>query len=192
MNISEKTLVILQYRLSVKNEEGALELMEETTPEQPLQYFHGMGMMLPKFEEQLEGLAEGDKFDFMIPVADAYGEYSDDDVIDLPKNIFLIDGKFDDEKVYAGAIVPLVDSEGSRLNAEVIEVKDETVTVDLNHPLAGEDLYFTGRIISVTQPTDEELHAMMHHGCGGGCSCGSCGEGCADGQCGEGGCCGNC
>lgn len=166
--------------------------MEETTPEQPLQYFHGMGMMLPKFEEQLEGLAEGDKFDFMIPVADAYGEYSDDDVIDLPKNIFLIDGKFDDEKVYAGAIVPLVDSEGSRLNAEVIEVKDETVTVDLNHPLAGEDLYFTGRIISVTQPTDEELHAMMHHGCGGGCSCGSCGEGCADGQCGEGGCCGNC
>lgn len=189
MKISENKLVILQYRLNVKNEQGEMELMEETTPEMPLQYFHGMGMMLPKFEEHLEGLGEGDKFEFMIPVADAYGEYEDENVIDLPKNIFLIDGKFDDAKVKAGEIVPLVDNEGNRINAVVVEVKDEAVKVDLNHPLAGEDLYFTGRIISVTQPTDEELHAMMHHscgGCGGGCSCDSCGdEGC-------GGCNGGC
>lgn len=177
MEISANKLVILQYRLNVKNESGEPELMEETTPEQPLQYFHGMGMMLPKFEENLEGLTEGDKFEFMIPVADAYGEYDDSNVLDLPKNIFLIDGKFDSDKVFAGAIVPLVDSEGNRLNAEVVEVMDEAVKVDLNHPLAGEDLYFSGRVISVTQPTDEELHAMMHHGCGGGCSCDSCGDG---------------
>lgn len=191
MNISANKLVILQYRLNVKNDNGELELMEETTPEQPLQYFHGMGMMLPKFEEHLEGLAEGDKFEFMIPVADAYGEYEDDNVIDLPKNIFMIDGQFDTEKVFTGAIVPLVDSEGNRLNAEVVEVMDEKVKVDLNHPLAGEDLYFTGRIISVTQPTDEELHAMMHHNCGGGCS--GCGGSCGDGGCSCGdGCCGDC
>ena len=187
MKISENKLVILQYKLSVKTEKGELELMEETTPEQPLQYFHGMGMMLPKFEENLEGLGEGDKFDFMIPVADAYGEYEDENVIELPKNIFMIDDKFDDEKVFPGAIVPLVDNEGNRINAEIVEVKAETVQVDLNHPLAGEDLYFSGRIISVTQPSEEELHAMMHHGCGGGCSCDSCGEsGCSG--CG-GGCC---
>lgn len=186
MNISDNKLVILQYALNVKNDDGQLELMEETTPEQPLQYFHGMGMMLPKFEENLEGLTEGDKFEFMIPVAEAYGEYDESNIIDLPKNIFLLDGKFDDEKIFAGAIVPLADSEGNRLNAEVVEVKDDSVTVDLNHPLAGEDLYFTGRIISVTQPTDEELHAMMHHSCGGGCNCGSCGdEGCS-------GCSGSC
>ena len=177
MKISENKLVILQYKLSVKTENGELELMEETTPEQPLQYFHGMGMMLPKFEENLEGLGEGDKFEFMIPVADAYGEYEEENVIELPKNIFMIDGKFDDEKVFPGAIVPLMDNEGNRINAEIVEVKAEVVKVDLNHPLAGEDLYFSGRIISVTQPTEEELHAMMHHGCGGGCSCDSCGEG---------------
>ena len=177
MKISENKLVILQYKLSVKTENGELELMEETTPEQPLQYFHGMGMMLPKFEENLEGLGEGDKFEFMIPVADAYGEYEEENVIELPKNIFMIDGKFDDEKVFPGAIVPLMDNEGNRINAEIVEVKAEVVKVDLNHPLAGEDLYFSGRIISVTQPTEEVLHAMMHHGCGGGCSCDSCGEG---------------
>lgn len=185
MKISENKLVILQYKLNVKNEQGEMELMEETTPEMPLQYFHGMGMMLPKFEENLEGLGEGDKFEFMLPVADAYGEYDEENVIDLPKNIFLIDGKFDDEKVKAGEIVPLVDNEGNRINAVVVEVKDETVKVDLNHPLAGEDLYFSGRIISVTQPTEEELHAMMHHSCG--CGCDSCGD---DGCSGCGGGCG--
>ena len=82
MKISENKLVILQYKLSVKTENGELELMEETTPEHPLQYFHGMGMMLPKFEENLEGLGEGDKFDFMIPVVDAYGEYEEESVIE--------------------------------------------------------------------------------------------------------------
>lgn len=183
MKISANRLVILQYKLNVKNENGEFELMEETTPEHPLQYFHGMGMMLPKFEEYLDGLDEGDKFEFMLPVADAYGEYENENVIDLPKNIFMIDDKFDTDKVFAGAIVPLVDNEGNRINAEIVEVKDETVTVDLNHPLAGEDLYFSGRIISVTQPSEEELHAMMHHGCGG-----SCGGGCSCDSCGDGGC----
>ena len=185
MKISEHTLVILQYQLRVKNENGELELWEETSPEEPLQYLHGLGMMIPVFEQHLEGLTEGDTFEFMIPVADAYGDYSEDDVIDLPKNIFFIDGKFDDETIVAGAIVPLVDAEGNRINAEVVEVKENEVRVDLNHPLAGEDLYFSGRIISVTMPTDEELEAMIHPhhcgGCSGDCSgdcCSSCGGNC--------------
>lgn len=186
MKIEDKTLVILQYQLQTKNEEGNLELWEETSPEQPLRFVQGMDMMLPAFERNLAGLTEGDTFEFMIPVADAYGEYSEDDVIDLPKNLFLINGKFDGTKIMAGAIVPLVDSEGNRLNAEVVEVKENEVRVDLNHPLAGEDLYFSGRIISVTKPSDEELNDLLHphhcHGCGGDCSddcCSSC-HGCHD------------
>ncbi len=186
MKISENKLVTLQYRLSVKTENGELEVMEETTEQEPLKYFHGLGMMLPKFEEHLEGLSAGDTFDFMLAVEDAYGAYDEESLIELPKNIFLIDGKFDDEKVFSGAIVPLVDNEGNRINAEVVEVKDETVRVDFNHPLAGNDLYFTGTITEVKELSDEELHAMTHHGCGGGCSScggGSCGDGCNCGGC---------
>jgi len=179
MKIDQHKLVILQYQLQVKNENGELELWEETTPEEPLQYIHGLGMMIPTFEQNLEGLSEGDHFDFMIPTAEAYGEYSDDDVINLPKNIFFIDGKFDAETVKEGEIVPLVDAEGNRINAEIVEVMENEVRVDLNHPLAGEDLYFKGHIVSVTQPSDEELQQMMnpHHGCGG------CGGGCSDECC---------
>lgn len=194
MKISENRLVTLEYRLKVKNDDGELELMEETTQEEPLRYYHGLGMMLPKFEEQLDGLAAGDEFEFMLPCADAYGEYDDENVVNLPRNIFEIDGKFDPEKVHEGAIVPLVDSEGNRINAEVVEVKDNSVKVDFNHPLAGEDLYFSGKIISVEELSDEELQRLMHHGgCGCGCSCGDgdCGSGCGDGGC-SGGCHGGC
>lgn len=187
MKISQNKLVILQYKLQVKNEKNELEVWEETTKEQPLQYLHGLGMMLPKFEENLEGLGEGDKFDFKIDVEDAYGQYEQENVIELPKKMFLVDGKFDEENIIPGRIVPLMDNEGNRFNADIVSVQKDTVTVDLNHPLAGEDLYFSGYIVSVTQPTDEELQEMIHpkHHC-----CGDCGS---EGNCGGcSGCHGDC
>ena len=72
------------------------------------------------------------------------------------------------------------------LNVEVIEVKDSGVVVDFNHPLAGDDLYFSGKIISVEQPSEEELQAMMSHscGCGGDCSSNGCDSECNPGSCG--------
>lgn len=180
MKIDQNKLVILQYKLQVKNDKNELEVWEETTNEQPLLYLHGLGMMLPKFEENLEGLKEGDKFEFMIGVDDAYGQRQEENVTELPKSIFSVKGKFDDERIVAGEIVPLMDGEGNRFNAEIVSVQKDTVTVDLNHPLAGEDLYFSGHIVSVTQPSDEELQEMMHpkHHCCGDCgsegSCGGC------------------
>ncbi len=185
MKIESNKFVTLMYKLEVKEENGAMELMEETTAEQPLKYFHGLGMMLPKFEEKMEGLAAGDKFEFMLKAEEAYGEYSDDEIVDLPRNIFEIDGKIDEEKVFEGAIVPLVDNEGNRINAEIVEIKTEAVKVDFNHPLAGEDLYFSGNIVAVETPSEEELNKIMNHA--GGCSGGSCSSCSCDGGCG--GCC---
>ncbi len=181
MKIANNLLVSVEYKLYVKNDDGSMELMEETQNGQPLKFFYGIGMMLPKFEENLSELAAGDAFDFMIPCADAYGEYDDESVIDLPRKIFEIDGKIDEKGVYPGAIVPLVDSEGQRINAEVVEVKPEAVKVDLNHPLSGEDLYFKGTVLDVHEPTEEDLRAMS-----GGCGCGNCGGSCCEGC--EGGC----
>ena len=190
MKIAENMLVSLEYKLYVKNEEGALELMEETEEGQPLRFFYGMGMMLPKFEEGLADLYENDTFEISLACADAYGEYDEANIVDLPREIFEIDGKIDEKGVYPGAIVPLIDSEGQRINAEVVEVKPTVVTVDFNHPLAGEDLHFTGKVLEVHEPTEEDLRAMSG-GCGCGCdSCGSdcdCGDSCGDGC--EGGCC---
>jgi len=185
MEISENKLVTLDYKLFVKNEDGTMELMEETTADNPLVYIHGIGMMMPKFEELIAGNKLGDSFEFTILADDAYGQYSDDNVVDLPKTIFMQNGELNRERIFVGAIVPLVNASGDRISAEIVEIKDNEVRVDLNHPLAGEDLFFTGKVLDVHIPTESELSAMQGGGCGcGGGSCSS--EGCG---CGCGGCC---
>lgn len=106
-------------------------------------------------------------------------------MIDLPKNIFEIDGKFDNEHIYPGNIIPLMNSEGQRLNGSVVEVKADTVVMDMNHPLAGEDLTFAGEVVESRPATNEEIQEMVKMMTGeGGCSCGSCGDGCGD-DCGD-------
>ena len=168
MKISENKLVTAAYQLFVKNANGSLELMEATTSELPLRYLHGLGMMMPKFEELMEGKMQGEDFEFSIAAADAYGEYSEENIIDLPMNVFTADGELDEERIFKGAVVPLVDSTGQRINAEVVAIDENSITVDLNHPLAGEGLFFKGRILDVRTPTEEELHSLTS------CNCGSC------------------
>ena len=192
MKITANKSVSAEYELYVDGEtEGELELMERATAEQPLSFIYGVGMMLPKFEENIFGLATGDKFDFTIENEDAYGPYEDENVLDLDRSIFEIDGKLDEEVVFEGNVVPLMDNEGHRINAQVVEVTDTHVKVDLNHPLAGENLHFKGSILEVREASEKELAALQG---GGGCGCGSggCGDegcGCDDGE--EGGNCGS-
>ena len=102
--------------------------------------------------------------------------------MDLPKNMFFNgDGEFDTERVYGGAIVPMNTTDGQVVKAQVCEITDDQVTIDLNHPYAGEDLHFKGKIISIRDVTEGELQAIRHprHGCGG------CGGGCHTGKDGD-------
>jgi len=186
MKITANKSVSAEYELYVDGESaGEKELMERATAEQPLNFIYGVGMMLPKFEENLFGLSVGDKFDFTIGVEDAYGPYEDENVLDLDRTIFEIDGKLDSEVVYEGNVVPLMDNEGHRINAQVVSINDTHVKVDLNHPLAGETLHFKGSVLEVREASEKELQALMGGGCG--CGSGGCGsEGCGDGGCGTG------
>lgn len=174
MKITNNTTVKVEYDLFVDGENGELELMERATAEQPLSFIFGVGMMLPKFEQNLKDLEADSTFDFEIAYDEAYGEYDDEAVLDLDRSVFEIDGKLDEEMVFVGNIVPLMNSEGDRLQAQVVEITDTVVTVDLNHPLAGENLHFKGKVLSVTETTQEELDEIF----GGGCGCGSGGCGC--------------
>ncbi|NDP22061.1 MAG: peptidylprolyl isomerase [Paludibacter sp.] len=179
MKITSNKTVLAEYELFVDGEkEGELELMEKATKEQPLNFIYGVGMMLPKFEENLFGMEAGSAFDFVINNEDAYGQYDDESVLDLDRAIFEIDGKLDEEMIFEGNVVPLMDNEGNRINAQIVSVNDTHVKVDLNHPLAGENLHFKGNVIEVREATEKELASLS----GGGCS------GCGDGGCGEGDC----
>ena len=185
MKISKDKYVAVTYDLNV-GEGDERELMEKATEERPLNFIFGMGMMLPAFEKALDGLEVGQEFNFSLAPADAYGEYDEDHIIDLPKNIFLIDGKFDDTRIKEGAVIPLLTAEGQHINGSVVEVKDDVVVMDMNHPLAGCDLNFVGEVVTSRPATNEELAEMARMMSGG---CGGCGGGCCgDGDCGD-GCC---
>ncbi len=180
MKITANKFVSVTYDLNV-GEGDELELMERATPEVPLSFIYGAEMMLPAFENELKGLSVGDKFNFTISPDDAYGEYNEDNIRELPKDIFVVDGKFDEKMVQEGNTIPMVDDMGNRMNGSVIEVKDNIVLMDFNHPLAGETLHFSGEVIDVHDPTAEEIAAMSGgHGCG-------CGDDCGD-DCNSGGC----
>jgi len=172
MKITTNKFVSAEYELYVNAEveNGELELMERATTEQPLTFVFGLGMMLPKFEEGIFGLSVGDVFEFTIQNEDAYGPYVDENIIDLERSVFEIDGKLDTEMIFEGNVVPLMDTEGNRMNAEILSVDAEKVKVDLNHPLAGETLHFKGKILEVRDATEQELATIMGGGCGCGCN----------------------
>lgn len=163
MKITANKFVAVTYDLNVGEGEER-ELMERATTETPLKFIFGTGAMLPAFEDALKGLEVGDKFNFSITPADAYGEYVEEHVLDLPKNIFEVDGKFDSEMIKEGNTVPMMDSNGNRMNGSVLEVKEDVVVMDFNHPLAGETLHFNGEVIDVHEPTAEEIAALTASG----------------------------
>lgn len=190
-NVENKYITVAYKLYSI--EDGERDFVEEAPVAHPFQFISGLGTPLPEFENQVKDLKKGDKFDFTITCADAYGDYDDEHVIDLPKHIFEINGKFDSERMVEGAIIPLITSEGQHINGSVVEVKEDVVTMDMNHPLAGCDLNFVGEVVENRPATNEELAEMarmMSGGCGCGCdSCGGgCGSGCGDHECGD-GCC---
>ena len=179
MEIKPGKFVALSYKLWGLQQGEQPEEIEETQPGNPLTFIYGTGLMLEPFEKKLENLKPGDKFDFVLNAAEAYGEIEPENVIDLPKEVFMVDGKFDDEMVVEGAVLPMRVAEGHTLNGTVDAITDTAVVMDFNHPMAGTDLHFQGEIIEVRDPTDEDIHACTGGGCGP-----DCGDGCSDSGCG--------
>ncbi|MEG2594701.1 MAG: FKBP-type peptidyl-prolyl cis-trans isomerase, partial [Bacteroides sp.] len=161
METAENKYITVAYELYT-TEDGERELMEKATAEHPFQFISGLGTTLDAFESQIVSLNKGDKFEFTIASEDAYGEYSEEHVLDLPKSIFEIDGRFDNERIYAGNVVPLMDAEGHRLNGTVVEVQEDKVVIDMNHPLAGAALTFVGEVIENRPATNEEIQGMVN------------------------------
>lgn len=164
----------VSYTLYVNGEKGK-EQVEKTTPDKPFQFISGFGIALDAFEQQIIGLEKGAAFDFELTKEQAYGEYSKEHVLDLEREIFCINGHFDHEHIYPEAIIPLQNEEGNRFYGRVVEVGEEKVKVDLNHPLAGESLFFKGEVIENRDATEEEINHLMKHLTGGcGCNCDDC------------------
>jgi FKBP-type peptidyl-prolyl cis-trans isomerase SlyD len=148
MKISPGKQVAVHYTLFAVDEDDR-ELIEETRLDDPMRFVFGQDPMLPKFESALLGLSPGDSFTIAIPCEEAYGLEQENLFIEYPKSMFLEDGELDEEIFQEGEIIPLESPEGDIIEGVVCEVKLNSVVLDFNHPLAGEDLLFEGSVISV-------------------------------------------
>ncbi|MFC2152405.1 peptidylprolyl isomerase [Bacteroidota bacterium] len=161
MTISNNKVVTLVYQLRVDNKEG--DIVETVKEDKPFVFLCGAGLMLPKFEEHLDGLKSGDKFEFTLKCDDAYGKASEEAVMDLPINIFEVDGKIEEGLLAEGNVIPMQNNEGHKFNGVIMEVGEENVKMDFNHPLAGDDLHFAGQIMEVREASKEEIdHGHVH------------------------------
>lgn len=161
MKIEKNKVVSLVYKLQENDSDG--QVVEQVQENKPFVFMFGAGHMLEKFEDNLEGLAEEESFDFKIEKDEAYGDFQENAIIDVPKNLFEVDGKLREDLLVVGQVIPMEDKEGNQLTGIVKEVQDEKVVMDFNHPMAGKDLYFTGKILEVREPSQEELeHGHAH------------------------------
>ena len=178
--------VELGYDLYAVEADGSEKLVHQTDASDPEKIVFGVtrGVIAP-LEKAIEGLTKGEKFNVYANANEAFGPYDPDQVAELDRDIFVVDGKFDADVIKPGAIVPMMTADGFRINGVVKEVTDKHVKMDFNHPLAGKSVRFDGKILEVRDATPEEVQPA--HGCGCGhdhCGCGD------DHECGCGDCCG--
>lgn len=205
MKVSRNKVVFMTYTLEVEG-----KIVDKAEESKPLDYIQGTNMLIPKLEEEVEGLEQGEEFCCSIAPSEGYGEYDLSKVFDIPKSSFAIDGKVREDILEIGRFIPMLNSAGDVCHGMIVEVKENDVTMDFNPPMAGKTLNFKGKIISVREATDKELNEGLHGeflpqhecgcGCGGhhhehgeGCGCGGHhhehGEGCCHHHGDEDGCC---
>jgi len=157
MQVSENKAVTIHYTLT--DPEG--EVIDSSRGGEPLAYIHGIGALVPGLERELEGKSAGDNVVVSISPEDGYGDKSDHLIQALPKELFKIDGEIE-----VGMRFHAEAEHGIEL-VEVIAVDEDTVTIDANHPLAGQTLNFDVDIVDVREATAEEIEHGHIHGEGG-------------------------
>ncbi len=161
MKIANEKVVSLTYTLTENDENGTM--IQKVTSEKPFVFLYGSGFLLPMFEENIQGLEPGAEYAFSLGSDNAYGPVRDDAYMELDKDVFEIDGRIDDSILFVGNDIPMQNDEGHTLIGKVLEIRDDKVVMDFNHPLAGKDLHFKGEILDVRDATDEEIeHGHVH------------------------------
>ncbi|AKD38393.1 FkpA protein [Pasteurella multocida subsp. multocida OH4807] len=174
MKVAKNVVVSIAYQ--VRTADGVL--VDEAPTNQPLEYLQGHNNLVIGLENALEGKAVGDKFEVRVQPEEGYGEYNENMVQRVPKDVF----QGVDELVVGMRFI--ADTDIGPLPVVITEVAENDVVVDGNHMLAGQELLFTVEVVATRQATEEEMtHGHVHQEggcCGGhhhddehGCGCGS-------------------
>ena len=157
LKVGNAMVVTLDYTL--KNDEG--EVIDSSSNKQPLVYLHGAGNIIVGLEDGLEDLQKGAEFKVSVPANKGYGVVNPRLISEMPKSRFPADA------VLAIGQIFVTNGPNGQRQIKVVEVKDEAVVVDGNHPLAGKTLHFSGTIVDIREGSAGELEHGHSHGPGG-------------------------
>lgn len=146
---------VVSFHFTLTDDQG--DTIESTRSEAPLAYLHGQGNLIPGLEKALSGKTVGDTFDLTLAPIDAYGERDPGLVQRLGRDEFPPEGE-----LAIGTEYEVRDGDGWRV-VTITEIVDQEVTVDGNHPLAGETITFAIEVVDIRDATEEELtHGHVH------------------------------
>ena len=158
MQIAANKAVSIEYTLT--NADG--EVLDSSDGGAPLVYLHGAGNIIPGLEKALEGKQEGDALNVTVEPAEAYGEFNAELIAVLGRNMF--EGV---DELEVGMQFHASGPNGSMQIVTIKAVEDDEVTVDGNHPLAGEQLTFDVKVLEIREATEDEMAHGHIHGEGG-------------------------
>jgi FKBP-type peptidyl-prolyl cis-trans isomerase SlyD len=176
MSLTKNQVASVAYTLKVDD-----QIIDQADKENPMDFIHGVGGMIPGFEKALEGKSIGDSFSITVEPSEAYGERNDDLTQDVKREMF---AGVPDDQLVAGAQFQAQTDAGVEV-ITIAGVDGDTIKIDANHPLAGKTLNFDVEMLDIREATAEELEHGHVHATGG---CGSHDDKPADS--GSGGCCG--
>ena len=156
--VQDGLVVSMEYILTVDG-----EVLDSSKDAGPLQYLAGYDNIVPGLERELIGMKIGESKDVIVSPADGYGEFDEDAYVEVPRSEFP-----ENMEIELGMELGVTDEDGNHQMAFVESFDDETVRLDLNHPLAGAELYFSVKVVALREPTKEELehghaHEEGHH-----------------------------
>jgi FKBP-type peptidyl-prolyl cis-trans isomerase SlyD len=152
-SVQDGVVVSMEYTLRVDG-----EVIDSSEGQEPLQFLTGYGNIIPGLEREMMGMKVGESKDVVVLPAEGYGEYDDEAFMDVPRNEFPKDMAVED-----GLELTVRDDQGHSRYARVDGVENDTVRLNFNHPLAGDELHFNVKVVNLREPTDEELeHGHVH------------------------------
>ena len=152
-SVQKNVVVSMEYTLHVDNEE-----IDSSKGQDPLQFLVGHGNIISGLEQEMIGMKVGESKDVTVQPTAAYGEFDEEAFMQVPRDQFPKDMPLEE-----GLELTVRDDSGQSRYARVDEIEGDVVTLNFNHPLAGDELHFNVKVIGLREPTAEELeHGHVH------------------------------
>jgi FKBP-type peptidyl-prolyl cis-trans isomerase SlyD len=152
-SVKNNVVVSMEYTLRVDDEE-----IDSSKGQDPLEFLVGHGNIISGLEREMIGMKVGESKNVVIQPADAYGEFDQEAFMEVPRGAFP-----KDIPVEEGSELTVKDDAGNSRYARIDAIEGDNVTLNFNHPLAGDELHFNVKVVGLREPTTEELeHGHVH------------------------------